>query len=138
MKYIWRIIKEFEKLPYKGYVQKMPKYEPIDSYFYPTIQIDKFMMISDALNFHIDTIRTEMTGTQQIMILHVCDLYESESKYFFADKNLLQVFSTSNSESEIVIESKSQSVHKSINMENYEIDETEHEEPSVTYNPVIK
>ena len=36
-------------------------------------------------------------------------------------------------------ESKSESVHKSINTnkEKYLIDETEHEEPFITYNPVI-
>ena len=31
MKNILKIIKEFEKLPYKGYLQKRPKHEPTDS-----------------------------------------------------------------------------------------------------------
>ena len=34
MKYLSNIIKEFEKLPYKGYVRKRPKQEPTDSYVY--------------------------------------------------------------------------------------------------------
>ena len=34
MKYLPKIIKEFEKLPYKGYVWKRPKHEPTNSYFY--------------------------------------------------------------------------------------------------------
>ena len=33
MKDLSMIIKEFEKLPYKGYVWKRPKHEPTDSYF---------------------------------------------------------------------------------------------------------
>ena len=35
MKDIYRIIKEFEKLPYEGYVQKSYKNESTASYFYP-------------------------------------------------------------------------------------------------------
>ena len=34
MKYLSEIIKESEKLPYEGYVQKRPKHEPTDIYFY--------------------------------------------------------------------------------------------------------
>ena len=34
MKYLVKIIKEFEKLPYKGCVRKRPKHEPTDSDFY--------------------------------------------------------------------------------------------------------
>ena len=34
MKDISKIIKEFEKLPYKGYVHNRPKHEPTTSYFY--------------------------------------------------------------------------------------------------------
>ena len=34
IKYLSKIIKEFEKLPYKGYVHNRPKHEPTTSYFY--------------------------------------------------------------------------------------------------------
>ena len=62
------------------------------------------------------------------------------------DKNLLKVYSTDKRKSESVIfdeismeESKSESVHKSIstNKEKNEINETEDEEPLVTYNTFI-
>ena len=39
MEYISKIIKEFEKSSYKGYVRKSPKYEPTDRYFYLARQI---------------------------------------------------------------------------------------------------
>ena len=73
MKDISKIIKEFEKLPYKGYVRKRTKHEPTDSYLYLSRELSKFMMRDDALNFHVDPVRMEMTGTQQIPIFHVCD-----------------------------------------------------------------
>ena len=69
-------------------MRKRPKHEPTDSYFYLEKQFAKCMMISDALNSHVDPVRTEMTGTQQILILHVFDLDESKSKEILADKNL--------------------------------------------------
>ena len=94
-----KIIKEFEKLPYKGYVTKSPKHEPNNSYLYLARQIYNFMMRSDALKLHVDPIRTEMTGMQQIPILHICDSYESESKEIFADKKSSQVCSTDEGES---------------------------------------
>ena len=53
-----RIIKDFEILPYKGYVRKRPKHEPSDSYFYLAKQISSFMMRSDAFNLHIHPVRT--------------------------------------------------------------------------------
>ena len=78
MKDISNIIKEFEKLPYKVYVRKRPKHEPTDSYFYLARYIYKCMMISDDFNSHIDPVKTEMPGTEQIPISHVCDSDESE------------------------------------------------------------
>ena len=79
------------------------------------------MMISDAFNFHVDPVRTEITGTQQILIYQVWDLDKSESKGIIADKNLLQVFSMDERESESVInneisteKSESESIYKSI------------------------
>ena len=107
---------------------------------------DKCMMKVYAFNSHFDPVRTEMTGTQHILILHVCDSDKSESKGIVTDVNSSQVCSMGKSESVSVIvhesstdESESESVHKSINenKEQYAIDETENEEPSVTHNPVI-
>ena len=56
------------------------------------------------------------------MISHVCDLDKIESKGIIAEKNLLQVFSMDDSDSESVIidessteESKSDFFHKIIN-----------------------
>ena len=43
-KYLLKIIREFEKLPYDIYEKKSPKYEPSDSYFYPERQLANFMM----------------------------------------------------------------------------------------------
>ena len=58
MKDVSKIIKEFEKLPYKGFVQKRPKHEPTDSDFYFSRHIDKCMMRYDTFNLHIDPVRT--------------------------------------------------------------------------------
>ena len=74
MKDISKIIRDFLKLPYQGYVRKRPKHEPTDSYFYLARQLAKCMMRYYALNLHIDPTRTEMTGMQQIPISHVCNL----------------------------------------------------------------
>ena len=63
MKDISKIIKEFERLPYKGYVRERPKYEPTDSWFYLEKQFAQCVMISDAFNLHVDPVRTEMNGT---------------------------------------------------------------------------
>ena len=73
MKDISKIIKEFEKFPYKRYVQKRPKQEPTDSYLYLARQLAKCMPRADAFNSHGDPVITEMNGTQQIEISHVCD-----------------------------------------------------------------
>ena len=140
------IITEFEKLSYNGYVQKSPKHEPTYSYFYLPRHLSKCSMITDAFNLHIDSVKTETIGTQHITILHVCYLDKSESKGIIVNKKLSHVCSTDKIESESVIvhessieDSRSESVHKSINTskEKYSIDETDDEEPSVTYNPVI-
>ena len=80
------------------------------------------MIRADAFNSNIDPARTEITGSQQIPISHVCDSNDSKSKRVIVDKNVLQVCSTDESESESVIidegsteKSKSESVHKIIN-----------------------
>ena len=48
-----KIIRDFDKLPYKSYEKRRPKYEPTDSYFYLPRQLAKCMMKADALNLHI-------------------------------------------------------------------------------------
>ena len=104
------------------------------------------MMRADAFNLHVDSVRTEMTGTQQILILHICDLDKSESKGITVEENSSQVYSTDERKSESLIadeisteKNDSESVHKSINTnkEKYAIYETEHEEPLVTDNLFI-
>ena len=77
MKDISKILENFEKLSYKGYVRKSPKQEPNYSYFYLSKQPAKCAIISDVFNLHVDPVRTEMTVTQQIPISHVCDLEKS-------------------------------------------------------------
>ena len=47
------------------------------------------MMRSDAFNFHVDPARMEITGTQHIPILHVCDLDNRESKGVLVGKKIL-------------------------------------------------
>ena len=57
-------IREFEKLPYEGYVRKKPKHEPTESYFYTAIHIYKCMMRSGTFNLHVDPVRMENNSTQ--------------------------------------------------------------------------
>ena len=54
---ISKIIRDFEKPPYKIYERKGPKNEPTDSYFYLEIQIAKCTMRADAINSHIYPVR---------------------------------------------------------------------------------
>ena len=53
-----KIIREFEKLPYESYEKKRPKHEPTKSYFYLSIQLVKCMIISYALNSHVNPVQT--------------------------------------------------------------------------------
>ena len=103
MKDIYNIIKDFEKLPYTGYAWKRSKHVSTDSYFYLARQLDKCMMRTNAFNLYVDPVRKQINDIQQIPILHVCDLYERESKEFPADKILSHVCSTDEGESESVI-----------------------------------
>ena len=61
-------------------MQKKPIHESTDSYFFLSRQIAKFIMIADVINSYVEPVRTEMTDIQNITILHVCYLDESESK----------------------------------------------------------
>ena len=78
IKNISKIINEFEKLPYKGYVRKRTKHEPTESYFYLARQLEKCTMIADYLNSYVDPARMEMTSMQIFPISHVCSKDESE------------------------------------------------------------
>ena len=91
LKDISKIIKEFEKLPNEGYVQKRPNNEPTDSYLYLSRQLAKCIMRADTLNSKVDPIRTETNITQQIHISQLCYLDKIKSKGIISDKNLSQV-----------------------------------------------
>ena len=78
MKYLSKLSRSLKSYLIKGYVRKRPKHEPTDSYFYLARYIAKCMMISDALNFHVEPVNTEMTGMKHILTSHVCDLDESK------------------------------------------------------------
>ena len=65
LKDISKIITEFDKLPYEGYVRKRYKHEPTDSYLYLRRQLSKCMM---RLNLRVGPVRTQMTNTQKINI----------------------------------------------------------------------
>ena len=80
------------------------------------------MMRADALNSHIYPIRTEMTATKQIPILHVCYTDESEIEEFLVDKTISQICSTYKDKSKGIVvgehskeEDESECVHKNIN-----------------------
>ena len=88
MKYLSKIIKEFKKNPYRGYVRKMPNHKPAYSCVYLSRQLAKCMMRADALNLGINPVRKKITGTKQITISHVCSTDESKSKEFLVEKNL--------------------------------------------------
>ena len=66
-----KMIRGFEKFPYKSYERRRSKHEPADSYFYLERHIEKFMMRADVINLHVYPVRTEITATKQIPILHV-------------------------------------------------------------------
>ena len=91
-------------------------------------------MRADALNLHVYPVRTEMTGTKHIPVLHVCSMDESESEEFLVAENLSQVCSTDKEKSKSIIvdeisteESESECVHKDINKEKDAKNEADHE-----------
>ena len=65
LKGISKIIKEFEKFPYEGYVQKRSKHEPNDSYFYLSRHLAKCTM---RTNSHVGPVITQITNTQKMNI----------------------------------------------------------------------
>ena len=146
MKDISKIIKDFEKLPFKGYVRKRLKHKPTDGFFYLKIQLTECMTREDALNLHVDPVKQKLMASN---IFRPCTFMiwtRADQKRSLKGKTLLKVCSTDKSKSQTVIgdessteDRKSESVHKSINTneEKYAIDETENKETSVTDNSVI-
>ena len=98
MKNFSKIIREFDRLPYKIYERRRPKHDPTDSYFYFARQLEKFMMRADALNLENHPVIMEITGAKHIPILHVCYMDSSESKELLVEKTLSQVCPTDEDE----------------------------------------
>ena len=94
MKDLSKIIREFEKLHYKGYDRKRSKHDPTDNYFYLARHLARCMVRTDDLNSENDPVRMEITSSKHIMILHKEVTYYRESKEFLGDKNLFEVSST--------------------------------------------
>ena len=122
MKHPSKIIRKFEKLPYKSIERRRPKDEPTHTYIYLPRQLAEFMTRYDALNLDNYPVITEMTGSKYILISQVCSTDDRESKEFLVDENLMQVCSTDEFKSKSMIvyessteESKSECVHKSVN-----------------------
>ena len=101
-----KVIREFEKLPYKSHERRRPKYEPTDSYFYLTIQITKRMMRDDTLNSYVWPVRTEMTGTKHIPTSHICSTEKMKWKEFLVDKTLSHMCYTYKNESKSMLVDK--------------------------------
>ena len=85
-----------------------------------------------------------MTGTKQILISHVFSTYESETEELLAGKTLSQVCSTDENELKSIIsdessteESKTECVQRNINKEKDAKNEAEHDEPTVTDDPIF-
>ena len=78
MKNFSKIIREFEKSPYKSYESRRPKHQPTDRYVHLARHLTKCIIRADALNSHVFPVITEKTDTKQILILHVCSKYESK------------------------------------------------------------
>ena len=53
-----KIIRAFDKLPYKSYEKKRPKHEPTNIYFYVARHIVKCIMRADVLNSENYPVRT--------------------------------------------------------------------------------
>ena len=61
------------------------------------------MMIDDALKLHVYPVRTEITATKQVPILHLCYTEEIKLKDFPVDETLLQIYSADEDESKVII-----------------------------------
>ena len=106
MKDLSKNIREFDKLPYKSYDSRRPKYEPTDSYFYLSRQIAKCMMRTDVLNLHVYPIGAKFIAMKQTPTSCVCSTDKRELKKFLVDKTLSQFSSTEEEESKGIIVDK--------------------------------
>ena len=61
------------------------------------------MMRSDALKFHVYPVWTEIKGTEQILILHVCCRDNIKSEDFLVGETLSQVCSMDEDKSKSII-----------------------------------
>ena len=61
------------------------------------------MIRADALKSHFYPVRTEITATKQIPILHVCSIDDKKPETFLVEKNLSQIFSTDEYESKSLL-----------------------------------
>ena len=86
-----KIIREFDKLPYKSYKRRTPKHDPTDSYFYLAMHLANCMMGAHVLNSHIYPVRIQITATTLITISHGCSTDKSKIKDFLAHINVLRV-----------------------------------------------
>ena len=126
-------------------MRKRPKHEPTNRYFYLSIQIAKCMMKADAFSLHADLVRTIITDTQQILILHISDLEEIESKGIIVDEtciiSVLRARSNQKESSSMKVYGGEQTRKLSQKCQHiqgkYVINKTEDEEPLLLDNPVI-
>ena len=86
-----------------------------------------------------------MTGKKQILVSYVFSTDGSKSEDFLLEETLLQFCFMYEDKSKSIIvdtssteEIKSEYIHKNINKEKDANNESEYEEPTVTYNPVVK
>ena len=63
-KYLSKIIRWFEKLPYESYERKRPKHKPTDSYFCLARHLARCMIRADTLKSYKYPVRTNMTGSK--------------------------------------------------------------------------
>ena len=96
MKDLSNIIKEFEKIVKVSYVKRIPRHEPISSYYHLVRCIAECMMESDEHNRRVHSSYAEETATSSNV--NVTD--EDESKEFILHKPVSENLSMDVSESE--------------------------------------
>ena len=89
-KYIYNIIREFEKFEKLSYEAKRPKHEPTGSYFHLARELVKCMMRSDNLNWYDHGGYTKITAPYS----NINVINEGESKRSIGNENLSQSCST--------------------------------------------
>ena len=87
-----KIIREFKDFNKEGYVRKIPKHMPTDSYLYLARQLAKCAMINlrgpvRTQNMSTYIMSYSKISTQKIPSLHVCSTDKSRSKSIKADES---------------------------------------------------